>query len=620
MNKAKNYTSHIDIAKLNKICKNMFFKIIKRRAIDGAGTKQQFALLFVLSSAVLILTVYIISSTYSRIILDSNTKYIRNVVTQFKNEFTHNLNEIDQLVNGLAYNPTIKNYLAIEGDVFKRHLYASELVTYFSNLKSIKPAIKDISVFRNDMGRVTYYNLINPESSLLEALDNKPYSYCLGVIDYGTPHDKLLLNGCSIYTTTYDTNIPHKIGVVVVSVTPSSLSVKLQELEGINSVRYIVFDEKNKTVISNIDPNNKETMDMINTASNQQDKYHFETMKYNVNVVEIDALRGKIITIVDKRILFEPVKESVFFTVTILLFGITLLILLYYISAKNIVKPIDNITQFLRTIRKSSTDKLEKRIPVQGNKDTRLLSIEFNNMLEKINTLTHSLIEKNKHIYEMEITKKQSEIALLRSQINPHFLYNTLEVIRSIALIHNVPEIKNIAKSLAKIMRYSIKGYENVSLEEEVNIIKDYIQIQNIRFRNKFKVEYNISHEVLNCVIPKMTLQPIVENAICHGLEILPNEGNLSFSAYMESKNKLIVKVVDNGVGIDEENLASINSKLESENNSFYYDNYAGIGILNVNSRIKLTQGKEYGVKINSKKSIGTEVIISYFVEDENNV
>lgn len=194
-----------------------------------------------------------------------------------------------------------------------------------------------------------------------------------------------------------------------------------------------------------------------------------------------------------------------------------------------------------------------------------------------------------------------------------------MEAIRSIAVIRDVPEIKDISKSLARIMRYSIKGYENVTLAEELGIIKDYIQIQNIRFDNKFLIEFNIEPEALTCTIPKMTLQPIVENAISHGLELTPGVGHLLLYAYIENKNILIVRVIDDGVGIGEEALASITEKLESEDYSFYFDHHTGIGLVNVNSRIKLTQGKNYGVKVKSKKDKGTEVIISFSAAEVSN-
>ncbi len=612
--------------KANKILHNCMSSLtrIHKGIFKKTDTKQQFIILFVFSTAVLALSVCIISSAYSKTILDSNEKYINNVVTQYKNEFSHNLSQIDQLVNGLAFNPAVKNYLTIEDDPYKRHVYASELVTYFHYLKSIRTAIKDIAVFRLDEGKVTYYDSIRPETLILENFDQKPYSYCYGVIEYGGGYGgrryKNLLSGCSAYTKNYETNEMEKIGTIVVSIDPYELSIKLEELKGVESVKYMVYDQNDNTVIGNIDTNNTEVADIISSAKSNCNINYLETDRYKLKSTEVEGLRGKILTIVDKNLLLKPVKRAILFSSIILLIAITLLILMYYFASRNIAMPINDIITFLQNMRKDNINKLGKRIPVAGNKDIRLFSLEFNNMLDEINTLTYKLIDKNSRLYEMEIAKKQSEIALLRSQINPHFLYNTLEAIRSIAVIRDVPEIKDISRSLARIMRYSIKGYENVTLAEEFGIIKDYIQIQNIRFDNKFLTEFNIEPEALACTIPKMTLQPIVENAISHGLELTPGVGHLLLHAYIENKNTLIVRVVDDGVGIDEEALASITEKLESEDYSFYFDQHTGIGLVNVNSRIKLTQGKNYGVKVKSEKDKGTEVIISFLAEVPNNV
>lgn len=413
--------------KTNKVLHNYVNNLTKanKGIFKKTDTRQQFIILFVFTTLVLVVTVCIISSAYSKTILDSNEKYINNVVTQYKNEFSHNLSQIDQLVNGLAFNPAVKNYLTIEDNPYQRHVYASELIAYFNYLKSVQTAIKDISVFRLDMGKVTYYDSIRPESLILGFFDQKPFSYCYGVVEYGGEYGgrcyKNLLSGCSVYTKNYATDEMEKIGAIVVSIDPYGISIKLEELEGVKNVKYMVYDEKNNIVIGNIDTNNTEVADIINNAMSNRNKNYLETARYKLNIIEVEGLRGKILTIVDKNLLLRPVKQAILFSSFILLVAITLLILMYYFSSKNIAMPINEVITFLQTMRKDDINKLEKRIPIAGNKDIRLFSLEFNNMLDEINTLTYKLIDKNSRLYEMEITKKQSEIALLRSQINPHF-------------------------------------------------------------------------------------------------------------------------------------------------------------------------------------------------------
>jgi methyl-accepting chemotaxis protein len=131
-----------------------------------------------------------------------------------------------------------------------------------------------------------------------------------------------------------------------------------------------------------------------------------ETDRYKLNITEVEGLRGKILTIVDKNLLLKPVKRAILFSSLILLVAITLLILMYYFASRNIAMPINDIITFLQTMRKDDINKLGKRIPVAGNKDIRLFSLEFNNMLDEINTLTYKLIDKNSRLYEMEIAQK----------------------------------------------------------------------------------------------------------------------------------------------------------------------------------------------------------------------
>lgn len=142
---------------------------------------------------------------------------------------------------------------------------------------------------------------------------------------------------------------------------------------------------------------------------------------------------------------------------------------------------------------------LQKRINLQGYAEIIVMANEFNEMLDEVDELTHRLLESNTRLYEAELVKKQSELAYLQSQINPHFLYNTLESIKGIAADEGVDKIYNMTKALALVFRYSIKGTDMVPLREELTIIKSFIFIQKIRFGNRFEVKYRFPEAILEC-------------------------------------------------------------------------------------------------------------------------
>lgn len=216
--------------------------------------------------------------------------------------------------------------------------------------------------------------------------------------------------------------------------------------------------------------------------------------------------------------------------------------------------------------------------------------------------------------YERDILKKQMDIAFLQSQINPHFLYNTLECIRGQALKEGIDDIANTVRALAQFFRYSISVKGNiVTIEDEITNVNYYIIIQQYRFRNKFKVEVNIDEKdvetLLMCKVPKLMLQPIVENAIVHGYSDMRQGGKLEISIRKAGKNVLI-SVRDNGKGMSPDHLVALRKRVNEKTEIQNTGQASNIGLRNVNNRICLLFGSEYGINIESAKGEGTTVEI----------
>lgn len=237
------------------------------------------------------------------------------------------------------------------------------------------------------------------------------------------------------------------------------------------------------------------------------------------------------------------------------------------------------------------------------------------------NRETHTVFSKFKEIIDtkelIEGSRKHAEYLALQNQINPHFLYNTLEGIRSEALIEGVDSIANMTETLAIFFRYTISNVDKfATLEAEINNIRNYYKIQEFRFGDKleFNIEFQVEdkQEILNARVPKLTLQPIFENAIFHGVEKKMDKGILTLKISATSQ-RLIIVVSDNGVGMEEDLVKDINQKLRGASLEYMKrDNKkGGIALLNVNSRIKLIFGDEYGIYIYSKLGAGTDVEIT---------
>jgi len=207
---------------------------------------------------------------------------------------------------------------------------------------------------------------------------------------------------------------------------------------------------------------------------------------------------------------------------------------------------------------------------------------------------------------------KQAELTALQSQINPHFLCNTLESIRGQALLDGNKEIAKMMEALASYFRYSISRRGNfVTLREELNNIKNYMMIQRYRFNNRFSLEIIVEEEdekAYDYLIPRLILQPVVENAIYHGLEELPEGGKVVIEVTL-TENILILTVSDNGKGMDPRTLSELNARIHSANMEMG-KNGTGIALPNIHKRIQLLFGEEYGVNVYSTLNQGTDVEI----------
>ena len=217
-----------------------------------------------------------------------------------------------------------------------------------------------------------------------------------------------------------------------------------------------------------------------------------------------------------------------------------------------------------------------------------------------------------------DMNKRQAQYLALQNQINPHFLYNTLESIRSEAILAGLGGVADMTESLATFFRYTITKVESlVSVEEELQNCETYFSIQQYRFGNRLELSIECApderDEIFRCRIPKLTMQPILENSIIHGTELKIGTGLLTIHLARTAK-RLLIRISDNGLGMDEGRLKSINERLgKSSHNiaSTEQEAQGGLALVNVNNRIRLLFGDEYGLHVFSVQGVGTDVEIS---------
>ena len=218
---------------------------------------------------------------------------------------------------------------------------------------------------------------------------------------------------------------------------------------------------------------------------------------------------------------------------------------------------------------------------------------------------------------EDEKQKKELEYQILQSQINPHFLYNTLNSIKWMATIQNANGIAEMTTSLARLLKSISKGTKQlIPIKEELSLLQDYVLIQNYRYGGIVEVSYSIPDNTLpDYVIPKLTLQPIVENAIFHGIEAKGENGLITVSLHQENSD-LHIDITDNGVGMSKELIAQV---LSGASNDAKSDFFRKVGIHNVDLRLKYTFGTNYGLRIDSKEGEYTTMTVVLPLRKESN-
>ncbi|MFD0713551.1 sensor histidine kinase [Paenibacillus sp. GCM10027626] len=280
-------------------------------------------------------------------------------------------------------------------------------------------------------------------------------------------------------------------------------------------------------------------------------------------------------------------------TVEAVIIGILLACIVWYIISGRLVRPIRGLMQTMAVVQEG---RLDVKAGYVGNDEIGRLGKSFNYMLERINALFAAVIAEHSK-------KKDAEYRALQAQIHPHFLFNTLNTVRWMAIIHKADNIKQVVDALARLLRYSTGRKESpVTVQDELKSIEDYVYIQKLAYGHKFEVNWQIDEQMRDCSCIQFLLQPLVENAIFHGIE--PKEGLGTITIEVRSEQHYcLLSVIDDGIGMSQEQLGQLLLPKDGSGRGF-----GGMGIYNVNERIKHAYGEEYGLTAESIEGIYTVV------------
>ncbi len=341
-------------------------------------------------------------------------------------------------------------------------------------------------------------------------------------------------------------------------------------------------------------------------------EFEYENNLISLVGIENIATGFKVILFLPSYSMQSNVVDNLEFVMWTLVVILLVTILTGYFLSANLTKPINQLHQAMKRLEKDGEFSIiEKNVK---NED------EINMLIDSFNSMSVQLEESIKKEYRILENNKRIEIKMLQFQINPHFLYNTLNMISSIASLYDVSEISEATTALSDMFRYNVKGKNIVTLKDELDQIENYLCIQRLRFPNRINYSFAIDEQMQQRRILKFLLQPLVENAIYHGIEPRSGKGSISISAYDLNDTDFIVVIEDDGIGMSQEQIEQMHQELAYETiHDIVDDDLNRLGVKNVHYRIKKYYGKQYGLSMKTRQPGGliVELRLPRLIEKE---
>ncbi|HHX38157.1 MAG TPA: sensor histidine kinase [Clostridiaceae bacterium] len=398
------------------------------------------------------------------------------------------------------------------------------------------------------------------------------------------------------------------VGLISISVPRSVFDEACAQIQNVNGGVAVVFDAESNVIYSSRVLDMEDTVQQLRQTAQRQSggDAGFDTGDYIGYYSKGNAGEYSILIYTTREELLANQQQTRrLMTALELLVGV-LTVLIILLVTSNTTKPLRKIAQLMVRVQKG--DWLVRFNP-RYNDEIGILGRNFNQMLDRMNEMTEQLITISTH-------KKQTEIDALQGQINPHFMYNTLESFRMMAVEKDDFELADLLCSFGKMLRYNITTMnEMTTIRQEIEYLNQYIKIQNTRYTLRFSIEYDVPDEMMEFQVIKLLIQPIVENAIFHGLEMqLNRERKISIAVYRRQA-LCFIDICDNGIGMSPEKLENIRAVIRMRYSEAKETTH--IGLRNVNERTRLYYGEEYGLSVDSKENEGTLVRITLPYQQE---
>jgi len=582
------------------------------------------AKLYIIFFTIVIIPITVVVSVLYRRLVYEITNQISNIVAttlNFTSEYIETsldtvrlisapLIEEEELVAASRLVPTITDMEIIDINISIQKLlneYINQIRRYNSSFgfESFYIYLPKHSFLINS--RIGNFEYISPQDIDLtgDVTDNKTwfitrraYHYPLFNLDHQNVYNNLL---SSTYKILDENNSPALI--LAVNISFDFISNYYSSIQKGIPGDFLVIDDTGSIIAAGGTPqtlDNKifiELLERIEISQKQAGNFEVTVNNENYFAVFLRSINSgwNYIVLIPPVEIFGQIHNVQKFFIFLIIIITVLIIPIYFMITRTLYNPLEKLVLAMQNVK-------------NGDLDTTIIDSrrdEYQKVYEGFNLMLGNLRQLIEDLSSEKSLNKQAELNLIQAQINPHFLYNTLESIYSIATIHKLNEISNMAAALSKFFRVSLsEGKTDICLKDALEIVKSYLTIQNIRFTTKIEYVIDIPEKYLSLVVPKLLLQPIVENSIYHGLEKKKGKGKLSISC-SETGETFFIHIEDDGVGIPKGRLAALRRAILGDENEGYF------ALKTLNRQIVLKYGKNYGLSIESKINKGTRVTIS---------
>ena len=580
--------------------------------------------LFLISSVTIIFTVIIlivtITNYYSDVIIQKEVNINTRTLERMEDFFASKDSDINRAIRELyvkgdmfddisyALNYGYGEYLQYRLDKFSKteSFMPSNIDTYFNGYFSQDDDLNAISLRSLDNPSIEYLlinNNIRWRKSISEYITMVNPSFTSGFPNLSkVPKSRKLKD---TITKRIEINNPvtlQKIGEISFYYSTERLDKMLKKQEGALASYFLIDSDGaipyslNRGIPSGL-------INEVKQVTNET-KIEWENENYYISTIA-NAGEYTYVSVVSKKDLqkLSLVRGTMWAVVIIL---IIVAILISYSFTHHYSRRINTIVSIIRKVEDGN---LEARIPVSKHEDElSKIAININSMLTELNNNIEQF-------YVLKMKQQQAELKALQTQINPHFLFNTLESIRMVAVVEGSKTSSKMIFHLSKLFRYSLESKDSVPLFTEIEYVNQYLTLMQFKYPNKLQVDFDISNDIEHTLVQKLILQPIIENYFVHGFKKDRPDNVLVITA-VNLEEFIEIRVEDNGKGMSEEDLSAIIHHINSDEG----DDMKSIGLRNIHQRLKLKYGDQYGLSLKSVKDQGTVVRLSVPIQRNRHV